>query len=150
MGVLVPKFVPSRLHPHPAKPSLTLSVRNLRYACEQREHHLQIPLANFMIYEFSSHEAMIQAWAEDPGLPGPSPGGAASMLKITRQGVYQAVKRGSLDMIRLKEPGRPGPLLYITNASLERYKLNQGTGSTSWISATLNPCGRSYPQECLA
>ena len=49
-----------------------------------------------MIYEFSSHEAMIQAWAEDPGLPGPSPGGAASMLKITRQGVYQAVKRGSL------------------------------------------------------
>ena len=34
-------------------------------------------------------EAMIQAWAEDPGLPGPSPGGAASMLKITRQGVYR-------------------------------------------------------------
>lgn len=38
MGVLVPKFVPSRLHPRPAKPSLTLSVRNLRYACEHREH----------------------------------------------------------------------------------------------------------------
>ena len=38
MGVLVPKFVPSRLHPHLTKPSLTLSVRNLRYACEQREH----------------------------------------------------------------------------------------------------------------
>ena len=56
----------------------------------------QIPREVFMIYEFSSHEAMIQAWAEDPGLPGPSPGGAASMLKITRQGVYQAVKRGSL------------------------------------------------------
>ena len=95
MGVLVPKFVPSRLHPHPAKPSLTLSVRNLRYACEQREHRTADSTRNFMIYEFSSHEAMIQAWAEDPGLPGPSPGGAASMLKITRQGVYQAVKRGS-------------------------------------------------------
>ena len=63
-----------------------------------------------MIYEFSSHEAMIQAWAEDPGLPGPSPGGAASMLKITRQGVYQAVKRGSLDMIRLKRTRSAWPV----------------------------------------
>ena len=93
MGVLVPKFVPSRLHPHPAKPSLTLSVRNLRYACEQREHRTA-DSTHFMIYEFSSHEAMIQAWAEDPGLPGPSPGGAASMLKITRQGVYQSRQTG--------------------------------------------------------
>lgn len=79
-----------------------------------------------MIYEFDSHEAMIEAWRAQPDLCGPSPGGAASMLRITRQGVYSAVKRGSLDMVRLKEPGRPGPLLYITNVSLERYKLNQG------------------------
>ena len=62
-----------------------------------------------MIYEFDSHEAMIEAWRAQPDLCGPSPGGAASMLHITRQGVYSAVKRGSLDMIRLKEPGRPGP-----------------------------------------
>ena len=79
-----------------------------------------------MIYEFDSHEAMLEAWRAQPDLCGPSPGGAASMLRITRQGVYSAVKRGSLDMVRLKEPGRSGPLLYITNASLERYKLYQG------------------------
>jgi len=79
-----------------------------------------------MIYEFDSHEAMIEAWRTQPDLCGPSPGGAASMLRITRQGVYSAVKRGSLDMVRLKEPGQRGPYLYITNASLERYKLNQG------------------------
>ena len=73
------------------------------------------------------------------------------MLKITRQGVYQAVKRGSLDMIRLKEPGRPGPLLYITNASLERYKLNQGKpGPRPGFRQQLNPSSRSHLRKCLA
>ena len=79
-----------------------------------------------MIYEFHSHEAMMDAWEKDPGLRGPSPGGAAGELCITRQGVYSAVKRGSLDMVRLYEPGRRGPHLYITATSIERYKLNQG------------------------
>lgn len=79
-----------------------------------------------MIYEFHSHQEMMDAWNKDPGLCGPSPGGAAGALGITRQGVHSAVKRGSLDMVRLYEPGRSGPHLYITQASIERYKLNQG------------------------
>lgn len=79
-----------------------------------------------MIYEFTSHEEMVDAWEKDRGLCGPSPGGAAARLSITRQAVYNAVKRGSLDMVRLKESGRSGPYLYITDASIERYKKNQG------------------------
>ena len=79
-----------------------------------------------MIYEFSSHEAMIQAWAEDPGLPGPSPWWCRFYAQNNSPRRLPSRQTGFLDMIRLKEPGRPGLLLYITNASLERYKLNQG------------------------
>lgn len=81
-----------------------------------------------MIYEFDSREALHKAWEQNPGLCGPSPGGASGALGISRQGVYAAVKRGSLDMVRLKVPGetRRGPCLYITRASIERYRKNQG------------------------
>lgn len=79
-----------------------------------------------MIYEFQSLRAAIDAWDEDPGLKGPSPGGAARELGITRQGIYSAVKRGSLDIIRVSESYRQRPYLFITSASIERYKQNQG------------------------
>lgn len=79
-----------------------------------------------MIIEIGSDEGLWKLWDDDPGMRGPSPGGAAGKLGITRQGVYSAVKRGSLDMIRVAEPGRASPSIFITNASIERYKLNQG------------------------
>lgn len=81
-----------------------------------------------MIYEFDSREALHEAWFRTPGLCGPSPGGAAGLLGITRQGVYSAVKRGSLDMVRLtvNYDGKPRVNLYITQASIERYRKNQG------------------------
>lgn len=82
-------------------------------------------MVTVMIYEFESREAMHEAWRRDPGLCGPSPGGASGALGISRQGVYAAVKRGSLDMVRLKASGRR-PFLYITQASIERYRKNQG------------------------
>lgn len=82
-----------------------------------------------MVYEFDSREALHEAWLRDKGLCGPSPGGAAGSLGITRQGVYSAVKRGSLDMCRLTVvygDGKPRVNLYITQDSIERYRRNQG------------------------
>ncbi len=73
-----------------------------------------------MIYEFNSFEEYHTACDDDSSLRGPSPGGAAASLRITRQGIYNAVKRGSLDMVRITEQGT-GPYLYITNASIKRY-----------------------------
>lgn len=79
-----------------------------------------------MIYEFNSREAMHDAWVRDRGLCGPSPGGAAASLGLGRQAVYNAVKRGSLDMVRLTVPGtdggKPRVNLYITQSSIERYR----------------------------
>lgn len=79
-----------------------------------------------MIYEIGSDEELWKIWDKDKGMRGPSPGGAAGELGITRQGVYSAVKRGSLDMLRVSEKGGGSPSLFITNKSIERYKLNQG------------------------
>lgn len=79
-----------------------------------------------MIYEFDSRKALHEAWESNPGLCGPSPGGAAGALGISRQAVHAAVKRGSLDMVRLKEPGGKGPYLYITQASIERHRKKGG------------------------
>jgi len=78
-----------------------------------------------MIYYFDSFDAYHHACEADPSLRGYSPGGARSILGITRQGVYSAVKRGSLDMVRITENGT-GPYLIITNASIERYQPRQG------------------------
>lgn len=73
-----------------------------------------------MIYEFDSFDAYHEACQRDPSLKGVSPGGAASALGITRQGIYNAVKRGSLDMVRVTERGT-GPYLIITDAGIHRY-----------------------------
>lgn len=73
-----------------------------------------------MIYEFDSFDAYHAACEVDPSLRGISPGGAASALGISRQGIYNAVKRGSLDMVRVTERGT-GPYLIITDAGFRRY-----------------------------
>lgn len=95
---------------------------------DQDHLHLLLSLAMTMIYEFTFREDLHKAWSADPGLCGPSPGGASGALGISRQAVYAAVKRGSLDMVRLVVPDetRRGPCLYITRASIERYRKNQG------------------------
>ena len=74
----------------------------------------------FMIYEFDSFDAYHAACERDSSLKGISPGGAAGVLGITRQGIYNAVKRGSLDMVRVTERGT-GPYLIITDGGLSRY-----------------------------
>ena len=74
----------------------------------------------FMIYEFESFDAYHEACQHDPSLKGVSPGGAAGTLGITRQGIYNAVKRGSLDMVRVTERGT-GPFLIITDGGIRRY-----------------------------
>ena len=73
-----------------------------------------------MIYEFDSFDAYHAACEADPSLRGISPGGAAGVLGITRQGIYNAVKRGSLDMVRVTERGT-GPYLLITDGGIRRY-----------------------------
>ena len=78
-----------------------------------------------MIYEFDSFDAYHAACERDPSLRGISPGGARSCLGITRQGVYSAIQRGSLDMVRVTEQGT-GPYLIITESSIQRYKSRQG------------------------
>lgn len=79
-----------------------------------------------MIYEFESYDEYRQAFERDSSLLGPSPGGAASQLGITRQGVDGAVRRGSLDMVRIVEGGSLS--LFITTASIERYRTCQRPG----------------------
>jgi hypothetical protein len=74
----------------------------------------------FMIYEFDSFDAYHEACQHDSSLRGVSPGGAAGALGITRQGIYNAVKRGSLDMVRVTERGT-GPYLIITDGGIRRY-----------------------------
>jgi hypothetical protein len=73
-----------------------------------------------MIYEFDSLEAYHFACEADSSLRGISPGGAAAALGITRQGVYSAIKRGTLDMVRITERGT-GPYLIIPDGSIEQY-----------------------------
>lgn len=73
-----------------------------------------------MIYEFDSFDAYHVACERDSSLKGVSPGGAACALGITRQGIYNAVKRGSLDMVRVTERGT-GPYLIIPDGAIQRY-----------------------------
>ena len=80
-----------------------------------------------MIYEFSSHEAMIKL----------GPKILAFLVRLSWWCRFYAQNNSPRRLpsrqtgflghdSAQEEPGRPGPLLYITNASLERYKLNQG------------------------
>lgn len=52
---------------------------------------------------------------------GPSPGGAAAELGISRQAVHKAIKRGDLDAITIKR-GDKITCYYVGRASLDRYK----------------------------
>lgn len=73
-----------------------------------------------MIYEFDSIDAYAEACEDNPDLRGVSPGGARSALGITRQGVFSAVKRGSLDMVRISVKGG-SPCLIIPESSIVEY-----------------------------
>lgn len=54
---------------------------------------------------------------------GPSPGGVASELGMTRQSVHAAIKRGDLDAYRvLDNDSRRLRAIIITQASVERFK----------------------------
>jgi hypothetical protein len=56
-------------------------------------------------------------------LGGPSPGGAAAELGLTRQRIHQLVNEGKLDMIRLRDRPRARPHVWmITEASLTRFR----------------------------
>lgn len=62
--------------------------------------------------------------AERKNLTGPSPGGAAGELGISRQAVHEAIARGRLDAYRVTydDEGKDLAGIYITQASLDRYK----------------------------
>jgi len=82
-----------------------------------------------MIYEFKTPEEWNAAKEGNPNLEGyGSPGPVASELGITRQAVYNAVKRGKLDMVRIT-PQRFNQvgIIFITKASVERYIQTAGT-----------------------
>lgn len=61
---------------------------------------------------------------EENNLTGPSPGGAASELRISRQAVHEAIARGRLDAYRVTydSEGKELSGIYVTRASLDRYK----------------------------
>jgi hypothetical protein len=55
---------------------------------------------------------------------GPSPGGAAGELGISRQSVHAAITRGSLDAwyVDVGVPGVKDFYIFVTEESIERYK----------------------------
>lgn len=54
---------------------------------------------------------------------GPSPGGAAAILGITRQSVYEAIHKGALRAFRVYYPDEDKrPLIFVDSASLDAYK----------------------------
>lgn len=53
---------------------------------------------------------------------GPSPGGAAGELGVTRQAVHKAIRRGDLEVIAVMD-GRRLSHYTISLSSLERYKV---------------------------
>lgn len=84
-----------------------------------------------MIYEFPSHASYHAAVMSNPSLVGVSPGAVAAKLGISRQGVHNAIKRGSLDVVLVHEgpderasETHPKPYVcrYITSSSIERYR----------------------------
>ena len=75
-----------------------------------------------MIYLFSSREELHSFWEEHPEKVGPSPGGAAGALGMSRQAMHAAIKRDLVDLIRLQVPGEPGPYLYVPWDSVQAYR----------------------------
>lgn len=83
-----------------------------------------------MIYEYPSHAAYHAAVIANPSLVGVSPGAVAAKLGISRQGVHNAIKRGTLDVVLVHEgldevsiETQPKPYVcrYITSSSIDRY-----------------------------
>lgn len=63
---------------------------------------------------------------------GPSPGGAAAILGMSRQSVYRAIQRGALKAYRVYYPNTDkDPMVFIDSASLDLYKdLREGKHGT--------------------
>jgi hypothetical protein len=56
---------------------------------------------------------------------GPSPGGAAAELGVSRQAVHRAIDRGTLDAWYVAAPGESGAdkfYIFVTEESIKRYK----------------------------
>lgn len=55
---------------------------------------------------------------------GPSPGGAAAELEVSRQRVHQMIKEGKLDAVFVWEAGRDSQAtqIYVTDQSIRRVK----------------------------
>lgn len=91
-----------------------------------------------MIYEFPSHASYHAAVHSNPALVGVSPGAVSAKLGISRQGVHNAIKRGSLDLVLVHEGSdensadtQPKPYVcrYITSSSIERYRRSMRSSS---------------------
>ena len=72
-----------------------------------------------MLYEFLSFEAYEAACKRDTGLLGFFPREAASELEITSRTLSKAIRRGSVDVVRVYMGD--GFNLYVTLASMHRY-----------------------------
>jgi hypothetical protein len=78
-----------------------------------------------MTYTFMSMDEYLKAYQEDPSLAGPSPGGAAQVMKCSRQYINQLENEGKIDVVRVYQKGRLWGkemiLLMVTEKSLYRY-----------------------------
>jgi hypothetical protein len=74
------------------------------------------------------------------GLGGPSPGGAAAELDLTRERIYQLVRLGRLDMVRIRDRKGAAPYIaMITHASIERFKRSKPGSQVDLFPAKLRP-----------
>lgn len=62
-----------------------------------------------------------QSSAERAALNGPSPGGAAARLDLSRSTIYAAINKGYLDAIVLLDSDGQANGLVVTDASLDEY-----------------------------
>lgn len=78
-----------------------------------------------MTYTFMSMDEYLKAYQEDSSLVGPSPGGAAAVMKCSRQYITQLENEGKIDVVRVYQKGRFWGkeliVLMVTGKSLQRY-----------------------------
>lgn len=62
--------------------------------------------------------------AEEKELNGPSPGGLAEVLGLSRQRVYQLLKEGKLEGVAVMDAKFGLRAFYVTESSIERYAMS--------------------------
>lgn len=74
-----------------------------------------------MVRKFKDMEEWARALDNEDrdDLLGPSPGGAAGQLGVSRQRVHTMIKTGKLDAISILRKGE-GPVIFVTERSLKR------------------------------